>query len=573
MHIPSRYPGHDSKEQESLGVLLGLVNSHYVKVDMRTRDKFPNVDGIIEIVDEDQTPVAKFDVQLKSIPEGQAFYDCPRKLAEYSNISTLPILLVCVDSASEIAFWKHITMSMPQYRSDQKTFRIQFAQETDRIDERGFYIARWTDIAQEYQARLATYEDLKEIIQEQIEVSSLPAEDIALFQSYIDALNSLLDGELAGFKTVLFPGTWKLGVSVFQSGTDLVGYQLYRIPRGKPAPLVVGKLSGLPFKDQSRTNVFLRAWASRESLGDPVQAGRRFALDKVDEVVEKRALRIFSSLASSDTLFGFIDRYYSLLGMEPHHVRYEIDELEFAMNTHLIDICSRILWNQTGAPSASGPINLDQILLFFGNLDLGSLEPPPEPMQFAMTSGSFPLRAAFSALDFLTFKGVEEITRTFPVPDFSGIEGGAWIWQGYMRDQEIDAVTNILSKIIKEYEAFVSGNRLGFHGSPYLDPNVAIVYQYEPLEHPNRPIPPIMREFHVCNQTQSLPKCLVVIKHPGDDNTRLYFSRFPDLLIDKSSFEAIRASHRAASFFFQPSPVLSLLYEMLQADLERFLGT
>jgi hypothetical protein len=45
---PARYPISDKQEQESLGVLLRLLDSAVVKADIKIRDKVPNVDGTLK---------------------------------------------------------------------------------------------------------------------------------------------------------------------------------------------------------------------------------------------------------------------------------------------------------------------------------------------------------------------------------------------------------------------------------------------------------------------------------------------------------------------------------------------
>ena len=47
---PKPYPPTDSSEQDAKTVLESLVYSRFVKLDIRTRDKYPNVDGTVELV-------------------------------------------------------------------------------------------------------------------------------------------------------------------------------------------------------------------------------------------------------------------------------------------------------------------------------------------------------------------------------------------------------------------------------------------------------------------------------------------------------------------------------------------
>jgi hypothetical protein len=432
---------------------------------------------------------------LKSIPQGQNHFDCPSELASYSDVSTLPLLLICVDVESGKAYWKHITRSMPQYQPDQKTFRVRFGEDTDTIDDFGIYISRWVGIARSYQTRLANYDNLQKLVSEQLELSRVSKEDLELFQLFIDAINSFLDGALTGFKSILFPGTWKVGVSIFESTPDRITIQLYSIPKGQPAPLVVGRLAESLARGQADPRVFLESSMARDRLKDPVKTGQKFVLQKAKEVVEQRALPLFSPLLSADILIGFVDHYAPLLGLSPYEESYSTADLEYSLQNHIFDICARIIWDQRGSPSLRIPLDLDQLVLMSGRRSYDDLPRPQQPIIFSITSNRVPLNPAFSALEYLKSEGIEEVHRVFPLPDYDRIQGGAWVWQGYSRDEEIGAITNILENIIEEYQKFIIGNRLDLPSSPYLDLDIAIIFEYLPLDDPSNPMDHCYKRF------------------------------------------------------------------------------
>jgi hypothetical protein len=85
---PRPYSLTDPAEQESKTVLESLLDHHFVKTDIRTRDKIPNIDGTIELVDKDQIPIGKFEVQLRTIGKNETKYSCPSSLVSYSKKST-----------------------------------------------------------------------------------------------------------------------------------------------------------------------------------------------------------------------------------------------------------------------------------------------------------------------------------------------------------------------------------------------------------------------------------------------------------------------------------------------------
>ncbi len=119
---PAPYPNTDAAEVDAVNTFNSLINTKFVKSDIRTRDKVPNVDGTIELVDESRVPYGKIEVQIRKVPTGATSYSCPSTLVAYSTVSTLPFILICVDPEGKKAFWRKISATMPEYREGQKSF-------------------------------------------------------------------------------------------------------------------------------------------------------------------------------------------------------------------------------------------------------------------------------------------------------------------------------------------------------------------------------------------------------------------------------------------------------------------
>ena len=246
MMEPKPYSPTDSAEQDSKTVLESLIDSRLVKTDIRTRDTTPNIDGTIELVDENIKPIGKFDIQLRSIPKGQTSFSCETSLPSYSKVSTLPLLLICVDSAHKCAYWKHINPHMPELRGkeEQKSFTIHFSKASDNIDQTGIYINKWIEIVRNYQKCIEQYPIVGSELAKKLDLKDLEPAERELFQRFIDTINNLLDNDFIAVKELIFPGVWKLGVGIISSDQHHIQYQIYRIPYKEPSPLVCKLSSG-----------------------------------------------------------------------------------------------------------------------------------------------------------------------------------------------------------------------------------------------------------------------------------------------------------------------------------------
>lgn len=156
---PAPYSNTDTAEREAITCFKNLLDLNRIKPDIKSGDKIPNVDGYLELVDSKNRPTGKVEVQVKKIPKGVKKYSCPTSLFAYSRATTLPVILVCVDTKNKVAYWKEINTYMAGYKEYQKTFTIHF-DDSDSVDGKKKYIQRWKDMCSEFQRRIAEYPEL-----------------------------------------------------------------------------------------------------------------------------------------------------------------------------------------------------------------------------------------------------------------------------------------------------------------------------------------------------------------------------------------------------------------------------
>ena len=233
MPTPAPYPNTDSAEFDAITVFRSLVDSRTVKLDVKERDKFPNIDGTAELVDENLIPLGKVDVQVRKIPTGQTWYDCPTELFAYSEIATVPVLLVCVDVESKIAFWKQVATKLPEYKPEQKSSRLKFYPVVDAVGGCSQFFTRWQEVVADYQSRITGFPILKQRFDEEIGLASLQRTDIIFFQKFIDTLNNLLDVDFVAIKHQFFADVWKLGVGIYGANQNEIYYRIYSILKGR----------------------------------------------------------------------------------------------------------------------------------------------------------------------------------------------------------------------------------------------------------------------------------------------------------------------------------------------------
>lgn len=78
----------DIREEESVDFIRDLLKGHGVKPALKKGDKEANIDGYIELLDEENRINGKITAQVKTVPpslEGQFLYDCPTSLFGYAE--------------------------------------------------------------------------------------------------------------------------------------------------------------------------------------------------------------------------------------------------------------------------------------------------------------------------------------------------------------------------------------------------------------------------------------------------------------------------------------------------------
>jgi hypothetical protein len=575
---PKQYPANDYLEQKAKTVLESLVDGHFVKLDIKTRDKAPNVDGTIELVNAQTIPLGKFDVQLKAIPKGYTSYSCSTSLPAYSKVSILPCLLICVDIENECAYWKHITQFMPELKGKevQETFTIHFIKGSDEIDQSRVYIRKWLEIVNTYQLCVEQYPSFGEADIKKLEPLSIEKDELLLFQKFIDTVNNLLDNDFAIIKDILFPGIWKLGVGIIDSSKHHIQYQIYSIPYKEPAPLVCKLNRGFLFTNKWDKNAIVETKTSKVSLIDPQLVGKEFIKERVEAVIKSQLLPIYGEKLSSDILFNFVDQYHVLLGLKPFLSQYTTQELSISLNRHLFSLAEACLANQIPISSKYYNVDLDKLASYIRtNNNVAHSNNKDRAFTFTIGTNNFPISTVNSSLKFLIAKGIREINRHFGLRDLPLASGASWIWSGYSKENEINSATYILKNSLNEYKTLVEGNKFKFAKSHYLSPDTTVILEYECISGSKYEEGPGLHEYIIDNTSHTLPKLVVYSKEKNSPSLKVGSvpeeSYYTVEYLDKT-YKAYSITHSVSSFLFSSTPLLNHVYQMLLHDLNENYG-
>jgi hypothetical protein len=564
MQPPAPYSNTDTVEIESINTLNVLLDPSRVKADLRQRDKFPNSDGYLELVDEQGRPCGKVEVQIKRIASTGLSSSCPGGLVGYATVTTLPVIFVGVDPINARAYWTHVHPLMPEFKAGQKSFTIHFAEALDYIDrtpECPCY-HRWLELARDYQTRVRV--PTANAIPKPT-MACLSADHVEALQRFIDVVNQLIDHDFSIVKALLFPGIWKFGVGCRLVGHDLVLYQLLRAPKGRLTPLVI-ELPETVKPLELGKNVESAVTLPRDDFfSDPERHARKFVFTRLRQLVSAKALPVNTAALAADVVFGFIHRYHRWLEINPHRDEYFIGELREAFGPRLSKNAGAVARRLPAETRGGREVNLDRH-------HPESINPRTKiyqssgPTTFFLASEVYPLRISFQSLAFLSSLDRQVIRRRFLSGDNEyQAPPNNFVWSCYSREREIQNVTAVLQCVVSEYEGFIRGCAFRLENSAYLNPAIAIVFQYvSSHDNPGR-TEPTLHECHVRNLDGALPKITVLSASENPDCASAHPGS--SVLVGNVRRVVETGISRIADFFFYGTPLLHLIYTFLAEDL------
>lgn len=556
---PAPFSNTDAAESESLTTLRSLLDTGRVRHDFRESDKTPNVDGYIVLVDDSEHPIGKLEVQIKTLPAGAMSYRCPSSLVAYSQESTtLPVILVCVDSANSRAYWKQVSELMAGQARTQQTFTVRFDEALDLIDRSDSCPCyhRWLEIAQEYKKRIQRC-PLIAPQGGQLATMSLGQPHWESVQRYADTINSLLDDDFKVVKSLLFPGVWKLGVGCRIIDQEYVLCQLSSIPKGEPAPVIFQLSDEVTPKSLGR-NVHTSIVRDRQKfLAGPEQCARDYVFDFVRKLWRAQVFPIYGAEMAADVVLHFVQQYYRWLGLSPDADEYLVEDLRRGLGPVLSGSTGVVAARMSPGLSGIRVVNLDSMV----NVPEPSSVPGEELVSkpYQIVARRVPIGSAFASLSLLSTTGMRKVKRMFRTRDLEyQPPPNNFIWSCYSRPREVENASAILTRVLSEYEAFVRGNGFRLESSPYLDRTVSVLFEYRPSEEARDPN---IHEWHVHDPHRVLEKTTLLDPHPsGPSHER-------SVTVNGRSFEVIRTVSRSAAFLFAPCPLSNLVYRFLADDL------
>jgi hypothetical protein len=253
-YLPQKtYSESDKRERQSVNFINRLLDGTNAYSEIEYGDKRANIDGYIQLLDEDGRINGKLTVQVKTVSpslEGENKYPCPTSLFAYAERTTDVVFLMAVDHSQQIVLWKYISRPLiKEYckKDKEKTITLYF-DENERLSKENVIetINKWNSLFLKQRSLVANAEEVKDeneklrrlLINAEAPVFTLPMSDIFKIQRFSDMYNGLLDREFNYIKSYCYPNMWKQGIAIFEYKDTELLYSIYPINYGENSLLI-----------------------------------------------------------------------------------------------------------------------------------------------------------------------------------------------------------------------------------------------------------------------------------------------------------------------------------------------
>ncbi len=571
---PTSYTNSDSAEVNAINMFRCLINPNNAKLDIKERDKFPNIDGYIELVKMLGMPDGKLEVQIKKLPNNfdpkNPKIKIETSLYAYSKKGTSnPVLHIGVDVNNNKAYWVYIhdnllnTRNVPlkEYRGKTTTIPLNLSNVDNGIIEYGKsdYVKYWKSFSQKHINSKNNYDKLKAKFHN-LELNSEStlgeySDEFVYLHTFLDELNDKLGYFDIIKRRFYFNDTWKLGLVYRLLPNDGLSYDLFPIPFNKNdiqiRKVKLGKNNHpLDILGGFRELGIFKAkghYGYNPMKTDPKGYAREIIGDKINEILKDRVLYLCNEFAANEVLFTALETSYTHTLMDNKN-SFKIEDIK------KIDSEKKLVDTR----------------IYFSFNELSFIE----------------------ALDFLDVRGVKEVNRVYMPLDWEkkshGVKTGYYSINAMKRNIEI-----VFKNLIPVYNDIVSCNfsNLSKELSLFEGVSKLIVayslkerYDYARFE---RPIVNVFYlksdknenfEFRFCDMNE--------LPFTKEDFYKKHFEylrskalrtnlRNENLRIDFENREYIPLDYNELSHIFnngQQTPMLSLIYYYLESKVKQIIN-
>lgn len=594
---PASHPVSNFTDVQSVSLVQYLLAKHgRVIAHISSIDKWPNIDGRVEIQDEHNNLIGPLSVQVKTLPsEHNLKYDCSVDFLAYCE-KVEPCLLLGVDHQTQKVYWLYLDVQSVReidYKGNKFTKTVSL-KEAQYFDENTTgYIAEWTKIVEDNKQRFQRHDDLR-VRSEQLEkllknanrAVGTSSESFVTIHLFLDELNRKFDTDFPTVKEFFYPQAWKLGLAYARFEPNRLDYTLFPIPFNKNDVLIKEVDSDLFEKLMQEGRGFSHHLAGNPIRDRPAEYAREIVKSKVMQLVKMKLLNHSGhELLTCEFVIAFIDRFHEQLGL-PQKDEYGFTEVHFGFHRYLP------LWMEEayGLLLRRQPINIQAQIMRDGYFDLDIISRLSSEDRAEITQNvnkmldkePRPIRISTTRLDIGTFIECFDylrqcngsIMRIYKKPDFSRFKTrSSWIWNAYSKEDAEYNFTVVFENLQEAYSVVVTHNfpALKTDLDFFNDADRILVHCRLRDEYQGFETGPGYDMYYVKDENPNHAKRIEII---NEEQAKALNGLLRPPSIDQwgigKDFRILAHSSGALDFVYEETPLLNLIYKLLSGRLDEY---
>ena len=541
--INQQIPSHsdsDFTDKESISLIENILAHHKrVMPKLYSNDKWPNIDGHVEVQGANKALIGRLYAQAKTLPQNHNLkFACP--VSFFSNCEIDPCLLFGVDNSNEKVYWLYFDAHVVKgidFRDNSSTKTIEFNQ-SQYFDKKNIsYVDAWEKIILNNQKKFKDYNDLKNsyelILKSSNRVIGRTDKSFSKIHQFLDELNYGLDHQYQIVKNVFYPNSWKLGVAYYDYSDKKIAYTPFPIPLNQNDVQIKEVDDNLKNKLRGQGLGFIGHFVENPIESRPEEYAKEFLGSKIETIMGKQLLgHQGDEILAQETVFSFIENYHRQIGipLKNSYSTAEVKKSRWLMerkNTHILSIDGK-------------QINLRVFWEFFDYLATNHLP----------------------------------IKRVYKAKDFSRIPGGGWIWNVFSKTDTQHNLDIVFAHLLETYNILLNNNfplcrdEFSLFGSGNL---ILVNYRLKD-NYTDHASGPTYEMFYLKEIGGDSQPAVDVIGEPEAKELRKFVSsKGPDKFIYRNKgYKLFSSTHSVLDFIYQDTPLLKLVYELLSRRIERY---
>ncbi len=600
------YPKTNTSEMEAISAFLHVLNKERVKLDIKYFDKVPNIDGIIEVVSENQVSVGKMEVQIKKLGNkniNKPKYQCSVNFLAYCEVNIQPVLLIVVDVANSIAYWHH--MDKPTILNlgkiidtkGTKSVSLEFNPSNMIATKDLEYIGKWENIIASYQEKILDYDELKkrgndlnaELEEMKALTNSAVGKVTPIFKEihfFLDAYNGLLDDDFLTIKNILYPNYWKIGFGIRTYNKNKVSFSLYPIHYNLNDVLI----KEYKLKSQFyRQNAFTYIGHNMENpiKTRPIEYAYQLIEKDTLKVLEKNPLLVNNIFLAKEYIIAFIDEFYLVLGLEQFALKYSVKDIEYSLNMFLPLWIESIISKSVTPEIKLPPYLIDYIYLHRSKENISKVsekvkkdlsEGKQPTLNLKFYSESYNISNVFHLIKYLKLINVNEIEREYKMP-ISITKRVYYKWETWSEEDTLKNIEVFYNHYSKIYDLLVKTyfpnlfSELQFFNNFNL---LIVVIEFNSNAYERAP------SIHLYKLNSTSPaENKIIVYNANDENTPSHFQRenlsyffnMNKIDIDGISYNLSDCCFSVMDFIYKKTPIYYSINNLLIERLKLYFET